>query len=84
MWEPYKDVAKVYFPNCIIAVDPFHVIKHLHSNFERLRIDLMNQCVYGSNAYYLLKKWSWLLVADDINLDNDYKYNKRFKRMLIR
>ena len=43
MWEPYKDAAKTYFPNCIIAVDPFHVVKHLHSNFDRLRIDLMNQ-----------------------------------------
>ncbi len=58
MWEPYRDVAKTYFPNCIIAVDPFHVVKHLHGNFERLRIDLMNHCDYGSNAYYLLKKWS--------------------------
>ncbi|MBF1189974.1 MAG: transposase, partial [[Eubacterium] sulci] len=24
MWEPYKDVARTYFPNCVIAVDPFH------------------------------------------------------------
>lgn len=25
----YKDVARAYFPNCVIAVDPFYVIKHL-------------------------------------------------------
>lgn len=84
MWEPYKDVVKTYFPNCIVAVDPFHVIKHLHSNFDRLRIDLMNQCEYGSNAYYLLKKWSWLLVTDNINLDNDRVYNRRFHTRLNR
>jgi hypothetical protein len=24
---------------------------------ERIRIDLMNMSPYGSNAYYLLKKW---------------------------
>ena len=84
MWEPYKDAAKTYFPNCIIAVDPFHVVKHLHSNFDRLRIDLMNQCEYGSNAYYLLKKWSWLLMKDNVNLDNEKVYNSRFKMKLNR
>lgn len=84
MWEPYKDTAKTYFPNCIVAVDSFHVIKHLHSNFDRLRIDLMNQCEYGSNAYYLLKKWSWLLVSDNVNLDNERVYNKRFHTRLNR
>ncbi len=84
MWEPYRDVAKTYFPNCIVAVDPFHVVKHLHSNFERLRLDLMNHCDYGSNAYYLLKKWSWLLIADNVNLDNDRVYNRRFKMKLNR
>ena len=40
MWEPYKDVARTYFPNCVIAVDPFHVIKHLTQGFKRLRINL--------------------------------------------
>lgn len=84
MWEPYKEVANTYFPNCIIAVDPFHVVKHLHSNFERLRIDLMNHCEYGSNAYYLLKKWNWLLITDNVYLDNDRVYNHRFKMKLNR
>lgn len=84
MWEPYRDVAKTYFPNCIVAVDPFHVIKHLQSGFDRLRLDLMNRCQYGSNAYYLLKKWSWLLVKDNVNLDNEKVYNNRFKMKLNR
>lgn len=84
MWEPYKEIANTYFPNCIVAVDPFHVIKHLHSNFERLRIDLMNRCDYGSNAYYLLKKWSWLLITDDVYLDNERVYNSRFRMKLNR
>ena len=84
MWEPYKDAAKTYFPNCIIAVDPFHVVKHLHSNFDRLRIDLMNQCEYSSNAYYLLKRWSRLLVTDNVNLDNERVYNRRFHTWLNR
>lgn len=84
MWEPYRDVAKQYFPNCIVAVDPFHVIKHLQDGFERLRIDLMKSVPYGSNAYYLLKKWSWLLTKDNVDLDNDKVYNSRFKMKLNR
>ena len=34
------------------------LIKHLQSDFNRLRVDLMNKYPYGSNSYYLLKKWS--------------------------
>ncbi|MBQ1629946.1 MAG: ISL3 family transposase [Firmicutes bacterium] len=84
MWEPYRDVAKTYFPNCIVAVDPFHVIKHLVKDFDDLRIDLMKKSPYGSNAYYLLKKWSWLLVKSSVDLDNEKVYNNRFKTKLNR
>lgn len=84
MWEPYKDVAKTYLPHAIIAVDPFHVVKHLIDGFERLRIDLMKQCPYDSNSYYLLKKWHWLLTADQVFLDNQRVYNHRFNMRLNR
>ena len=66
MWQPYKDVTRTYLPNAIVAVDPFHVVKHLTQDFSQLRIDLMNQCEYGSNACYLLKRWHWLLMKDDV------------------
>lgn len=60
------------------------MVKHLHGSFDRLRIDLMHGCDYGSNAYYLLKKWSWLLVNDNVNLDNERVYNARFRMKLNR
>ena len=78
MWEPYKDIARTYFPNCVIAVDPFHVIKHLTQGFERLRIDLMNMSPYGSNAYYLLKKWSHLLTDYSSICPVSFKYLSNF------
>ena len=84
LWLPYKEIAKKYFPSCLIAVDPYHYVSHLCDDFDRLRLDLMNQCVYGSNAYYLLKKWNWLLTTDNVNLDNDKVYNNRFKCKLNR
>lgn len=50
MWQPYKDVVKTYLPNAVIAIDPFHVVKHLVSDFEKLLISLTKQYEYGSNA----------------------------------
>lgn len=82
MWTSYKDVVNTYLPNAIVAVDPFHVIWHLSKAFDRLRLDIMNQCEYGSNAYYLLKKWNWLLVKDNLILDNERVYNHRFNTKL--
>ncbi len=84
MWEPYRDLAETYFPNAVVAVDPFHVIGHLTKDFERLRISLMKRCDYQSNGYYLLKKWSWILEKDDVDLDNDRVFNHRFGTELNR
>ena len=86
MWEPYRDLSYKHFRNCIVAIDPFHVIEHLCKDFKRLRINIMNQCIYGSNAYYLLKKWNWLLETDlkKVDLDNEPQYNSRFRCRLSR
>lgn len=79
MWLPYKEMALKWFPNCIVAVDPFHVIEHLQADFDRIRIRIMNRCIYGSNAYYLLKTWHKLLSSDRYKLDNEPRYNHVFK-----
>lgn len=84
MWPPYKDLAYKHFKNCIVAVDPFHVVEHVCRDFKQLRINIMNQCEYGSNAYYLLKKWNWMLEVDKVDLDNEPVYNSRFKCKLNR
>ena len=84
MWEPYMDLSYKHFKNCIVAVDPFHVIEHLCKDFNAVRINIMNQCEYNSNAYYLLKKWHWMLEKDDVILDNEPVYNHRFKCKLNR
>lgn len=78
MWAPYRDVAATFFPNAVIAVDPFHVVEHLCKGFDRLRLNLMNACDYRSNGYYLLKKWNWLLTKDGVDLDNKRVFNHRF------
>ncbi len=82
MWEPYEEICKRWLPNCIVAVDPFHVIEHLTNDFTRIRVRIMNSCIYGSNSYYLLKKWHKLLETDKYNLEGEGKYNKTFRQIL--
>ena len=81
MWETYKIVAQSVFPNCIIAVDPFHVIKNIGMAFTKVRIRIMGTYDYDSPGYYLLKKWHRLLESD-YNLNNEAKYNHKFKTKL--
>lgn len=82
MWQPYKDVCEKYLKNAEISVDPFHVIEHLTLGFSRIRVDTMNQCVYNSPSYYLIKSWHKLLDSDIFYLDNEPKYNGKFKQKL--
>lgn len=80
MWEPYKDVALRQFKNCKIAVDPFHVVKNLSFAFTKIRVSIMNQCIHGSDPYYLLKTWHILLDLKDVDLDSEPQYNHHFGR----
>ena len=82
MWKPYKEIANTYFKNAIIAVDPFHVIKHLTFGFTKIRINIQNQVNKDSDTYYLLKNWHKLLEYKNIDLYNEPQYNYRFKRKL--
>ncbi|OCN03872.1 hypothetical protein A4S06_11870 [Erysipelotrichaceae bacterium MTC7] len=82
MWDAYARVARKQFPKAKIAVDPFHVVKNICAAFTRVRINIMNQVPYNSDAYYLLKNWHKLLEIRDINLDNEPLYNKHFQRKM--
>jgi Transposase and inactivated derivatives len=82
MWLPYKDIALKHFPNCKVAVDPFHVVENICKAFTKIRVSIMNQVPYGSDAYYLLKTWHKLLDSDKFVLDNEPKYNSHFNRKL--
>ena len=82
MWEPYRDVCKKYLRHCEIAVNPFHVIQHLTECFTRIRVGIMKQCVYDSPSYYLLKTWHKLLETDSFDLDNEPRYNSKFRQKM--
>lgn len=79
MWKPYEDMARKWLRNAVVAVDPFHVIEHLTKDFSDVRVRIMKRCIYGSNAYYLLKTWHKLLESDQYDLNGEPKYNSVFR-----
>lgn len=76
MWETYKQVSLDVFPNCVVAVDSFHVIKHLTLAIDYIRLKIMNK--YKNNYskienadmyYYMLKKFKYFFTK---NFDSIY------------
>lgn len=71
MWDSYKNLAKIYFKNAIIAVDSFHVIKHLNDAMIKIRLKIMNKYNRKTNKllsndmyYYMLKKFHYFFVKN--------------------
>lgn len=84
MWRTYKDISLIYFPNAVISVDSFHVVQNINRYLNKLRISIMKKFESGTNEYYLLKNFEWLLLIKykDINLSKGPQYNKKFKKYL--
>jgi transposase len=64
MWEPYLDIASIYFPNATTAIDSFHVLKEIGFALDKVRRRIMSGYRKGSEEYYLLKKWNNLLFSE--------------------
>ena len=71
MWDTYRDLASIYFPNCAIAVNSFHVIKHLNYAIDSIRIRVMrkfdkrtNSLIQKDEYYYMLKKYHFFFKMD--------------------
>jgi len=71
IWETYKDLTKRFFKQAIIAVDSFHVIKHLNDAMIRIRIRIMqkfnhqtSKLITNDMYYYMLKKFHYFFVKN--------------------
>ena len=76
MYEPYKDIAELYFPTALICADSFHVIKHLTDAFKQIRLRCRRQ-TQDENLKWLITKFKFVFNHEQ-HLDNKPKYNKRF------
>jgi transposase len=81
MYETYRDVAQIYFPNAICCADSFHVVKNINDALNNIRCKVMNRYKdnKSSDEYYLLKYHKYLLFKDSLKIsDEKFKYNKHF------
>ena len=46
MWETYRDVSKVMFPNAKIAVDSFHVMQNVNRAMNKVRCVRLTKSLY--------------------------------------
>lgn len=75
MYDPYRDLASIFFPKAKVCADSFHVLKHLTDDFRKIRIRCYRNTEDGTIKYLLLK---FKHVFDHNKyLDNEPQYNKR-------
>lgn len=83
MWDTYKQVSLDVFPNSIIAVDSFHIIKHLNLAIDMIRLKVMRKYDKGhsklENAemyYYMLKKFHYFFNKNSDDIPDLLKVHK--------
>ena len=64
MWESYRVVSKIMFPDALCAVDHYHVKQEFHRKLDKVRINSMNR--HYSRKNYLNKKEN-LTEAEKMN-----------------
>ena len=77
LYDNYKTIAQIYFSKALICADSFHVLQHLTEAFRNVRLRCRRR-TEDENIQYLLTKFKYIF-NHNINLDNEPKYNKRFK-----
>jgi transposase len=52
MWQPYVDLAKVFFPKAIIIIDKYHFIRHVTWAIENMRKRIQKSMTTTLRKYY--------------------------------
>ena len=73
MWRPYKKVVNTIFPNALIVVDKFHVVRMANQAMEGVRVRLSKDRVKAIGRDWMRRKS--LLRMRYKNLDEQGKYN---------
>lgn len=84
LYEPYRKVVKACFPNAIHACDHFHVSAQMNKRVDEVRIRVMKKKKKEDpDAYYLLKKFSWMIYKSEPSDKERRKLQKEGKLELF-
>lgn len=60
MYDGYITIAKLYFHNAIVAIDPFHYMEYLTNAVQNIRRKLLDSNEYFVDASWMGKHWRLL------------------------
>lgn len=71
LWQPYKDLAKTYFPNAKIVADRFHYARYIVQAVDTVRKQVQSKLIPEERKYF--KHSRKLLLSRYINLNNEQR-----------
>lgn len=85
MWEPYRDIAKTYFPNAMIVVDKYHYIRQIYWALNGVRKRVQKELTKKERISFkhlknlLGKEYKELEEEQKNTLDRMLNYNEDLK-----
>ena len=52
LWQPYKDLAKTYFPNAEIVADRFHYVRYIVQTVDAVRKQVQSRLTPEERKYF--------------------------------
>lgn len=71
LWQPYKDLASIYFPNAKIIADRFHYIRYIVQAVDTIRKQVQTNLIPEERRYF--KHSRKLLLSRYINLNKEQR-----------
>jgi transposase len=98
MWEPYSDIANVFFKNSSYVIDKYHYLRQVIWAFEAVRKEVQKKFIKSYRIYFkrsktlLTKHFDYLsddekkqvlvMLSVDVNLSDAYYLKEYFFKML--
>ena len=69
MWEPFKDLAKYFFPNAVIVIDKYHYVRQVYWALDRVRKRVQKAFIDEKRIYFKRSRWlffrRYCLLSDE-------------------
>ncbi len=76
LWQPYKDLAKTYFPSAKIVADRFHYVRYAVQTVDTVRKKVQNTLTPEERRYF--KHSRKLLLSRNENLTKEQKFELNY------
>jgi transposase len=85
IWKPFISVIEQCFPNAVVVLDYFHVVKHLNDSLDKYRKSLRkqhpNEPCFKCLKWLLFKRWSVLNEEEQGTLNKAFALDKTLEKL---